>query len=206
MTPYLRAIDRALRDLTRRVARLEITDARQRNTGGGSVVVGPGSSAGGSGGGGTGGVPPGGGGIPSSGTTTLDAVLASDRWKQPVRVATTGAVTLATGLENGDTVDGVVLATGDRILVKDQAAGAENGIYVVEGTTNGGAVFRNTNTTAPTLGSTSITFAVLSSGAGGSAPEDDERVWVPLTTVVGGLPELVWDADDSLIPTLVPLE
>lgn len=29
--------------------------------------------------------------------------------------------------------------------------------------------------------------------------------WMPLTTVVGGVPELVWDDDDSLIPTEVPL-
>jgi hypothetical protein len=29
--------------------------------------------------------------------------------------------------------------------------------------------------------------------------------WMPLTTVVAGEPELVWDADDSLIPTLVPV-
>lgn len=52
-------------------------------------------------------------------------------WKNPVRVATTAAGTLATAFANGQTVDGVVLATGDRILIKDQAAGAENGIYTV---------------------------------------------------------------------------
>lgn len=46
--------------------------------------------------------------------------------KQSVRVATTAAIALA-GLQ---TIDGVVLVPGDRVLVKDQAAGAENGIYV----------------------------------------------------------------------------
>lgn len=46
--------------------------------------------------------------------------------KQSVRVATTAAIALA-GLQ---TIDGVVLVAGDRVLVKDQAAGAENGIYV----------------------------------------------------------------------------
>ncbi len=30
-------------------------------------------------------------------------------------------------------------------------------------------------------------------------------VWMPLTTVVGGEPRLVWDANNSLIPTLVPI-
>lgn len=51
--------------------------------------------------------------------------------KLPVRVATAAALTLATGVENGDTIDGVVIATGDRVLVKDQATASENGIYTV---------------------------------------------------------------------------
>lgn len=38
-----------------------------------------------------------------------------------------------------------------------------------------------------------------------TAPADDTSVWMPLTTVVGGDPELVWDGDDSLIPTLTPI-
>jgi hypothetical protein len=42
--------------------------------------------------------------------------------------------------------------------------------------------------------------------AGGGDPTLDTVVWMPLTTVVGGNPELVWGADDSLIPTLIPLE
>lgn len=52
-------------------------------------------------------------------------------WKAPVKVSTTVAGTLASDFENGDTIDGVVLATGDRILIKNQAAATENGIYVV---------------------------------------------------------------------------
>src|SRR5262245_59400381 len=39
-----------------------------------------------------------------------------------VRVATTVDITIATALNNGDTLDGVTLATGDRVLVKDQSA------------------------------------------------------------------------------------
>ena len=39
------------------------------------------------------------------------------------------------------------------------------------------------------------------SGGGGSS----DRVWMPLTTVVSGEPELVWDEDNSLIPTEVPI-
>jgi hypothetical protein len=52
-------------------------------------------------------------------------------WKAPVRAATTANGTLATAFENGDTIDGVVLATGDRILLKDQTTGSQNGIYTV---------------------------------------------------------------------------
>lgn len=63
--------------------------------------------------------------------TAVDALLAARNWKDPVVVATTGAGTLATSFENGDTIDGVVLATGDRILIKDQASAIENGIYTV---------------------------------------------------------------------------
>ena len=47
--------------------------------------------------------------------------------KQSVRVATTAAIVL-TGLQ---TIDGVVLAAGDRVLVKDQATTKDNGIFVV---------------------------------------------------------------------------
>lgn len=63
--------------------------------------------------------------------TAITAATEGKAWKDPVRVATTANGTLATAFENGDTVDGVTLATGDRILLKDQSSGAENGIYTV---------------------------------------------------------------------------
>lgn len=59
-----------------------------------------------------------------------------------VRVATTADGTLATDFENGDTIDGVVLATNDLLLIKDQAAAAENGVYVVQ---SSGAPSRETD-------------------------------------------------------------
>ena len=55
-------------------------------------------------------------------------------FKQSVRVATTAAGTLASDFENGDTIDGVTLATGNRILIKNQGTGSENGIYTVNAT------------------------------------------------------------------------
>lgn len=48
-----------------------------------------------------------------------------------VRAATTTNGTLATAYENGDTIDGVVLATGDLILLKNQTTASENGVYKV---------------------------------------------------------------------------
>jgi len=47
--------------------------------------------------------------------------------KQSVRAATTTNIALA-GLQ---TIDGVVLAVGDRVLVKNQTAAKDNGLYVV---------------------------------------------------------------------------
>jgi hypothetical protein len=61
----------------------------------------------------------------------VDAIAAGLKWKDAVRVATTAAGTLASDFENGDTVDGVVLATGDRILIKNQTDQTQNGIYTV---------------------------------------------------------------------------
>jgi len=51
--------------------------------------------------------------------------------KDSVRVATTANGTLATAFANGQTVDGIALVTGNRILLKNQTAPAENGIYTV---------------------------------------------------------------------------
>lgn len=51
--------------------------------------------------------------------------------KGSVRVASTANGTLASAFANGSTVDGISLVTGDRILLKNQSAPAENGIYIV---------------------------------------------------------------------------
>lgn len=108
-------------------------------------------------------------------------------WKDKVRVATTGAGTLASSFANGSSVDGVTLATGDRILIKDQATQSENGIYVVQasgapvratdadtwakllaatvevlaGTANTGSNWNCSIQAGGTLGSTAVTFVQL---------------------------------------------
>lgn len=61
----------------------------------------------------------------------VDATAAGIDWKGSVRAATTGSnITLAGGAPN--TLDGVSLAANDRILVKDQSTGSQNGIYIVQ--------------------------------------------------------------------------
>lgn len=76
-------------------------------------------------------------GSPSASTDAVnksyvDNLISGLQWKQAVRAATTANGTLATAFANGQTIDGVTLATGDRILLKDQSTGSENGIYVVQ--------------------------------------------------------------------------
>lgn len=63
-------------------------------------------------------------------STRIDAISGAQR-KEPVVAATTTNGNLANAFENGDTIDGVTLATGNRILVKNQTSAAQNGIYTV---------------------------------------------------------------------------
>jgi hypothetical protein len=84
-----------------------------------------------------------------------NAVVGID-WKASVRAATTVDITLASDLEDGDVVDGVTLATGDRVLVKNQSTGSQNGIYVVKAS---GAPDRSTD--ADTGAEVTASFAVF---------------------------------------------
>ncbi len=61
----------------------------------------------------------------------VDATAAGIDWKGSVRAATTANIAnLAGGAPN--TLDGVTLAGNDRVLVKDQSTGSQNGIYSVQ--------------------------------------------------------------------------
>jgi hypothetical protein len=71
-------------------------------------------------------------GTPSAGTDAanknyVDNAVAGLAWKEPVKAATTGNITLS----GTQTVDTVALSVGNRVLVKDQSAPADNGIYLV---------------------------------------------------------------------------
>jgi len=78
------------------------------------------------------GLAPGTAGTDAVNKNQLDALYAGLSWKQAVRAATTATVDLSTDLEATDVIDGVTLVAGDRVLVKDQAAPEENGIYIVQ--------------------------------------------------------------------------
>ncbi len=128
--------------------------------------------------------------------TYVDNLVAGLRWKQPARAASTANVDISADLENGDTLDGVTLATGDRVLLKDQTASEENGIYVVpasgaasrasdansaaelnsaaifvqEGTANANKGFVETAEIV-TLGTDPVTFANFTAGQSYTADE-----------------------------------
>jgi hypothetical protein len=56
----------------------------------------------------------------------VDSLALGISWKQPVNAATTANITLS----GAQTIDAVSVVAGDRVLVKDQTAQADNGIYV----------------------------------------------------------------------------
>ena len=127
---------------------------------------------------------------PSSGTdvttkTYVDDLVAGLKTRIITRVATTANINLSTDLENGDTLDGITLVTGNKILVKDQTNQTQNGIYIVpasgaasrdpdfdtvaelagqlvivqEGSTNADKIYLCTTDNSGSIGSVNITFS-----------------------------------------------
>lgn len=132
----------------------------------------------------------------------LDAAILGLDLREEVRVAslTNGAIT--TAYVNGAVVDGVTLATGDRILLAGQTAGAENGIRVVaasgaparasdfntaalaergvlvpvvEGTSNRG-LYLHTTAGAITLDTTALTFFRINAPSSGGVAKYSANV------------------------------
>lgn len=117
----------------------------------------------------------------------VDSVAQGLDCKASCRVATTANITLS----GTQTIDGVAVIAGDRVLVKNQSTGSQNGIYVVaagawsratdadtsaevtsgmftfvsEGTTNASTGWVLTTPDLITLGTTSLAFTQFS-GAG----------------------------------------
>ena len=129
---------------------------------------------------------------PSSGSdvatkTYVDDLVAGLKTRIITRVATTGNVDLTADLQNGDTIDGITLATGNKVLVKSQTDATENGIYdvvasgtatrnsdydtvselagqlviVQEGTANADEIYLCTTDNSGTIGSVNITFTIV---------------------------------------------
>ena len=121
-------------------------------------------------------------------TTYVDNLIAGLRTRLICRAATTANITTATDLQAGDTLDGVTLVEGDRVLVKNQSTDSQNGIYTVaagganagrdtefdtveeiagqmviiqEGTANADKFFLCTSNDTGSLGSVSITFTLV---------------------------------------------
>jgi hypothetical protein len=122
----------------------------------------------------------------------VDSVAAGLGKRSTVRAATTANITIASALNNGDSLDGVTLATNDLVLVKDQSSAEENGVYVVgssparddlfdtydehpgsliaieEGTANADDLYLCTSNTGGTLNTTAINFTKIFPGSGGT--------------------------------------
>lgn len=122
----------------------------------------------------------------------VDNVARGLDWKQSVRAASTGNVSVSSAPSS---IDGVTLAANDRVLLKNQTTGSENGIYTfasagaaltraldadssaevtsglavtaTEGTANGNTVWTLTTDDPITLGTTALVFAQV--GGGGTS-------------------------------------
>ena len=117
----------------------------------------------------------------------VDQAVAGLRTRIIAEAGTTGNVDLTADLQNGDTIDGVTLVTGDRVLVKDQTDATENGLYLVvasgtasrdpehdtiaelsggmvvvnQGTSNDNKIFLCTTDSDGVIGTTNITYSQI---------------------------------------------
>jgi len=75
-------------------------------------------------------------GTPSNNTDAatkvyVDGLVTGLKTRIICRVATTANITTATDLQAGDSLDGITLVEGNRVLVKNQSTATQNGIYLV---------------------------------------------------------------------------
>ncbi len=144
------------------------------------------------------------GALTLSGDPTSDLHAVPRQWvqslapKQACRVATTANITLS----GTQTIDGIALSIGDRVLVKDQTTTNQNGIYEVasgawsraadadvwndligarttisQGTTNDNTFWMSTTAAGGTLGTTPITWVQVVTNTGSirlSVPDGSE--------------------------------
>jgi hypothetical protein len=120
-------------------------------------------------------------------------------WKAPCRVATTASIDVG---DPGSTIDGVALAVGDRVLVKDQLSPRENGIYIWNGAGSSMTRAPDADTTEKLLGAVvTVLEGTFNAGTtwrqqtGTVDPDGTLIVWKRFTTV----PEIpgVWTAESQ---------
>ena len=153
----------------------------------------------------------------SAGTPTFRALVAADipdltleklpdAWvKRAVKVATTANITLS----GTQTIDGIAVVAGDRVLVKNQSTSSQNGIYIVaagawtrstdadvsselagamvavdQGTANGGTTWDTDFKSTDTIGTTANTwFRIIDTGYGAALTKTDDT---NVTLTLGG--------------------
>lgn len=131
----------------------------------------------------------------------LQAAIQGYSWKQPARASTIANITLS-GVQ---TIDGVSVVAGDRVVVKNQTTTSANGIYVVatgawarstdmdtgaealgaavfisEGTTLGNTIWLQTTDAPITIGTTAIVFTQI----GGSSQSYTAGAGITITSGV----------------------
>ena len=129
----------------------------------------------------------------------VDQAVAGLRTRIIAECATTGNINLSNALEAGDAIDGVTLVAGDRVLVKDQSTASENGLYIAvgsgagaasrdpehdtiaelsggmivvnQGSVNDNKIFLCTTDNTGSVGSTSITYTVITPSNSGTVTQ-----------------------------------
>jgi len=117
----------------------------------------------------------------------VDDAVAGLRTRIIAECASTANVNISNGLEAGDTIDGVTLVAGDRVLLKDQSTATENGLYLAvssgsasrdpehdtiaelsggmvvinQGSVNDNKIFLCTTDSDGSVGSTNITYVTI---------------------------------------------
>lgn len=167
--------------------------------------------------------------LPTAGTDAanknyVDTVVNGLDWKASVRAATTAAGTLGSSFANGQVIDGVTLVTGDRLLIKNQAAGQENGIYTVnasgtptraldadtsaevsagmatfvsEGTTNSNTQWSQTADDPLTLGTSPLVFSQIGGSTSYTASLGIQVVGNDIRPVYGASSNTICQGNDA---------
>lgn len=152
----------------------------------------------------------------------VDSAVEGLAWKDSVRVSTQSNINLSSP---GAAIDGVTMASPDRVLVRSQSTAAENGIYVwngaavamtrapdastfaeleqavvtVEEGSSAGATFRQTEVNG-TIGSSAVTWTSF----GGSSPTATETT--AGIAEIATQPEVDAGTDDARIPTTLKIK